>query len=214
MAKQIPDVVISRLPRYVRGLTQLQENGIEYVNSHDLGIRFGITSARIRKDLSYFGRLGTQGRGYNVNILLEELRQILGLERQWHMAVVGVGRLGKALMDYRGFVTRGFRIVAAFDQDTSIIGRKIGGVSITDIKDLKRVVVEENVDIGIVAVPASDCQEVINKLISSGVKSILNYAPICVQAPDGIHLQGIDPVLALQSMTYYLNRDSANRQQL
>jgi len=214
MAKQIPNVVISRLPRYVRGLAQLQENGIEYVNSHDLGIRFGITSARIRKDLSYFGRLGTQGRGYNVNILLEELRQILGLERQWHMAVVGVGRLGKALMDYRGFVPRGFRIVAAFDQDTSIIGRKIGGVSITDIKDLKRVVVEENVDIGIVAVPASDCQEVINKLISSGVKSILNYAPICSQVPDGIHLQGIDPVLALQSMTYYLNRDSANRQQL
>ena len=126
MAKKIPDVVISRLPRYVRGLTQLQDNGIEYVNSHDLGIRFGMTSARIRKDLSYFGRMGTQGRGYNVNMLLEELRQILGLERQWHMAVIGVGRLGKALMDYRGFIPRGFRIVAISEFFDRIASRTMG----------------------------------------------------------------------------------------
>ena len=191
---------------YVRGLTELQEEGIGLVNSGDLGARLGIAPAQLRKDLSYFGKFGRRGRGYNVALLLGELTQILGLDRQWLMAVVGVGRLGRAIMDYRGFVPRGFKIVAAFDRDRDMMGKKVSGVTIRDMSKLEATVKERKVDIAIVAVPSSEAQEVIDKLVQSGIKSILNYAPICGKVPPEVRLEGIDPVLALQSMTYYLAR--------
>jgi len=206
MQSQIPEVVVSRLPMYVRGLTELHEEGIDLVNSGDLGARLGIAPAQIRKDLSYFGKFGRRGRGYNVALLLGELSQILGLDRQWLMAVVGVGRLGRAIMDYKGFVPRGFKIVAAFDKDRNMIGKKVSGVAIRDMAELETTVKEGKVDIAIVAVPSSEAQEVIDKLVQSGIKSILNYAPICGKVPPEVRLEGIDPVLALQSMTYYLAR--------
>ncbi len=209
MERQIPEVVVSRLPMYVRGLTELHKDGIDFINSKDLGYRFGMSSDQIRKDLSYFGKFGRQGRGYNVALLLDELRQILGLDRQWLMAIVGVGRLGRAILDYRGFIPRGFKIVAAFDKDSDVIGERVSGVVIQDMAELEIGVIEKKVDIAIVAVPSTEAQEVINKLVRSGIKSILNYAPICANAPEGVRLESIDPVLALQSMTYYLakNRD-------
>jgi len=191
---------------YVRGLTELQEEGIGLVNSGDLGARLGIAPAQLRKDLSYFGKFGRRGRGYNVALLLGELTQILGLDRQWLMAVVGVGRLGRAIMDYKGFVPRGFKIVAAFDRDRDMMGKKVSGVTIRDMSKLEAAVKEKKVDIAIVAVPSSEAQEVIDKLVQSGIKSILNYAPICGKVPPEVRLEGIDPVLALQSMTYYLVR--------
>lgn len=206
MQRQIPEVVVSRLPMYVRGLTELHKDGIALVNSGDLGARLGIAPAQIRKDLSYFGKFGRRGRGYNVALLLGELSQILGLHRQWLMAVVGVGRLGRAIMDYKGFVPRGFKIVAAFDKDRNMIGKKVSGVAIRDMAQLETTVKKRKVDIAIVAVPSSEAQEVIDKLVQSGIKSILSYAPICGKVPPEVRLEGIDPVLALQSMTYYLAR--------
>jgi len=191
---------------YIRGLTELYQGGIALVNSGDLGARLGIAPAQIRKDLSYFGKFGRRGRGYNVALLLGELSQILGLDRQWLMAVVGVGRLGRAIMDYKGFAPRGFKIVAAFDRDRKVIGRKVSDVEIQDMSELEATVKEKNVNIAIVAVPSSEAQEVIDLLVQSGVRSILNYAPICGKVPPGVRLEGIDPVLALQSMTYYLAR--------
>lgn len=202
--RRIPEVVVSRLPMYVRGLSDLLKEGIEFVSSGDLGSRLGITPVQIRKDLSYCGRLGRRGRGYNVRLLLAELNEILGLDRQWVMAVVGVGRLGRAILNYRGFVPRGFKIVAAFDKDRSVVGKRVGGVVVQDIGELEAAVKEKMINIAVVAVPMAEAQDVVDRLVESGIRAILNYAPICCKVPEGVRLQAIDPVLVLQSMTYYL----------
>jgi len=206
MRRQIPDVVVSRLPMYLRVLALLKAEGNDFVSSRGLGSRLKMTPAQIRKDLCYFGKFGRQGRGYNVGRLYSELKQILGLDKQWSMALVGVGRLGRAIMDYKGFIPEGFKLVAAFEKDRNIIGKKIGGVTIEDIAGLGKSVKEKNVDIAIVAVPSSEAQTVIDMLAQSGIKAILNYAPICARVPRGVRLQGIDPVVALQNMTFYLTR--------
>ena len=211
MQRQIPEVVVSRLPMYVRGLAELHQDGIDFINSQDLGHRFGMSPDQIRKDLSYFGKFGRQGRGYNVALLLSELRQILGLDRQWCMAIVGVGRLGRAIMDYKGFVPRGFKIVAAFDKERNVIGKSVSGIVIQDMAELETAVREKKVDIAVVAVPSTEAQEVIDKLVRSGIKSILNYAPVYAYVPKDVRLEAIDPVLALQGMTYYLARSQDYR---
>lgn len=206
MHRQIPDVVVSRLPMYLRALGLLKAEGVEYVSSRGLGARLRLTPAQIRKDLSYFGKFGRQGRGYNVSLLHSQLQQILGLNRQWRMAVVGVGRLGRAIMDYKGFIPEGFKVVVAFDKDPNMIGKKVSGVQVEDVTNLEESVMIKNVDIAIVAVPWADAQEVIDKLVQSGIRAILNYAPISARVPKGVRIRGIDPVLALQSMTFYLAR--------
>ncbi|MBM4406844.1 MAG: redox-sensing transcriptional repressor Rex, partial [Chloroflexi bacterium] len=161
----IPEVVILRLPLYVRILTQLREEGIDVVSSRDLGERLNVTPAQIRKDLSYFGRFGKQGRGYNVNYLVGELRRVLGLDRDWNAAVVGVGRLGRAIISYPGFAPEGFKVVAALDSDPSQVGRQMDVVTVRPMDDLGRVIAEQKIDIGIVAVPAAQAQPVINRLV-------------------------------------------------
>jgi redox-sensing transcriptional repressor len=206
MHRQIPEVVVSRLPMYLRALALLKFEGIEFISSRGLGTRLRMTPAQIRKDLSFFGKFGRQGRGYNVSRLHGELQQILGLDKKWLMALVGVGRLGRAILDYKGFAPEGFKIVAAFENDSNLIGKKVSGVPIEDIAKLETSIKDKKVDIAIVAVPSSDAQVVIDKLIQSGIRAILNYAPICVRVPLGVRLQGIDPVLALQGMTFYLAR--------
>jgi redox-sensing transcriptional repressor len=165
-----------------------------------------MTPAQIRKDLSFFGKFGRQGRGYNVSQLHSELKQILGLDKTWLMALVGVGRLGRAILDYKGFAPEGFKIAAAFEKEPNLIGKKISGVPIEDIAELETSLKDKKVDIAIVAVPSSDAQAVIDKLVRSGIKAVLNYAPVCVRVSPGVRLQGIDPVLALQGMTFYLAR--------
>ena len=200
----VPEVVVMRLPQYVRVLSLLEGEGIEVVSSQQLGTRLQVTPAQIRKDLSYFGRFGKQGRGYSVKNLLKELKDILGLSRHWNVAVVGVGRLGRAILSYPGFAPEGFRVVAAFDADPSQVGKEIGGVGVHPMEDLDRLVPELQISIGVVAVPGTHAQEVIDRLVECGVKAILNYAPISPQVQQGIRIRNIDPVLSLQSMTYYL----------
>ncbi len=200
----IPEVVILRLPLYVRILTQLRDEGIEVVSSRELGERLSVTPAQIRKDLSYFGRFGKQGRGYNVNYLVGELRRVLGLDRDWNAAVVGVGRLGRAIISYPGFSPEGFKVVAAFDADPSQVGRQLDVVAVRPMEDLAKAIEEQRIDIGIVAVPAAQAQPVINKLVECGIKAILNYAPIAPQVPGDVRVRNIDPVLGLQTMTYHL----------
>ena len=207
LQRQIPEVVVSRLPMYLRALALFKSEGVEFISSRGLGARLRMTPAQIRKDLSFFGKFGRQGRGYNVSRLRSELQQILGLDKKWPMALVGVGRLGRAILDYKGFALEGFKIVAAFESDPDLIGKTVSGVLVEDIADLETSFKDKKVDIAIVAVPSSDAQVVIDKLIKSGIKAIINYAPICVKVPRGVRLQGIDPVLALQSMTFYLGRD-------
>ena len=204
MALEIPEVVIDRLPIYVRALTVLERQGRDVVNSQELGGKLGVTPAQIRKDLSYFGRFGKQGRGYNVKRLLEELHQILGITREWSMVLVGVGQLGRAILGYGGFAPQGFRIVGAFDIDSAAVGERVNGLEVKSIDVLPEEMRRLNAQLGIVAVPAASAQQVIDMLVASGVKAILNYAPIAAHVPPGVRIKDIDPVLALQSMTFYI----------
>lgn len=208
MAIEIPDVVIDRLPVYARALATLQDEGRELVNSQELGERLGVTPAQIRKDLSYFGRFGKQGRGYRVEKLLQELRLILGLTREWPMVLVGIGRLGRAVLGYGGFGPQGFRIIDAFDSDPAIVGTNIDGLKVKAVDQLPATLRQSKVEIAIVAVPAVNAQSVIDILVANGVKAILNYAPVAVHAPPHVRIKEIDPVLALQSMTFYVKDSS------
>ncbi|MDP2950315.1 MAG: redox-sensing transcriptional repressor Rex [Chloroflexota bacterium] len=201
---RISPVVVERLPLYARALALLQYEGQEVVSSAELGERLRVTPAQIRKDLSYFGRFGKQGRGYNVSKLLEELRLILGLDRQWRMALIGVGKLGRAILEYGGFAPQGFRIVQAFDVNPDIVGKELGALVVRDVSELEPALAAEPVDIGIVAVPAQVAQQIIDALVRCGVKAILNYAPIPVHKPPGVEVRPVDPVLQLQRMAYYL----------
>ena len=204
MINDIPEVVILRLPLYARVLASLEGQGVEVVSSQTLGTLLQATPAQIRKDLSYFGRFGKQGRGYRVSSLLRELRQILGLERQWSAILVGVGHLGRAVLSYDGFAPQGFHVVAAFDTDPTKVGTQVGGVLIQDVRELEAVTREKTIDIGIVAVPAEHCQQVVDLLVTKGIKAILNYAPYQPRVPKGVWIRDIDPVVALQSMTFHL----------
>ena len=201
---EVPEVVVLRLPMYVRALTQLLDEGTNVVSSQQLGSHLQMTPAQIRKDLSYFGRFGKQGRGYNVKFLLKELRDILGLDREWSACLIGVGRLGRAIINYPGFSPESFKIVAALDHDPTQVGKMIGDLTIQPMSELTQTIIERNISIGIVAVPSTHAQEVINLLVENDVRGILNYAPIAPQVPLNIVVRNIDPVLSLQSMTFYL----------
>ena len=201
----VPEVVIERLPLYLRTLTVMQQSGAEVVSSQQLGERLRVTPAQIRKDLSYFGRFGKQGRGYNIRYLVEELRGILGLDQQWDVALVGLGRLGRAIISYPGFAPEGFRVVAAFDADPQMTGQVVGGLTVRPMSQLPDVLQRDLIEIAIVAVPAAQAQVVIDQLVASGIKGVLNYAPTAAHTPPHVHIRHIDPVLAQQSMTYFLS---------
>ena len=201
----VPEVVILRLPLYIRALSQMSEEGQTVISSKTLGNRLQITPAQIRKDLSYFGRFGKQGRGYKVDSLIEELTNILGLNKQWNSCIVGVGRLGKAIINYPGFVPEGFKIISAFDTDPSLIGKTVNEIQILPMDKIKSTVKQNDIKIAILAVPATVAQNVITELLNTNIKAILNYAPIAPKVPETLVLRNIDPVLSLQSMTYYLD---------
>ena len=200
---EVPEVVIMRLPQYLRILTRLSNQGIGVASSQQLGELIQMTPAQIRKDLSYFGRFGKQGRGYNIANLIAELRSILGLDKEWKVGLVGIGRLGRAILSYPGFAPEGFNIVAAFDADSRQIGQMVGGIMVQPMHRLAEVIGAEGIQICITAVPADDAQHVVDELVKCGVKAIVNYAPVAIQVPPDVKARNIDPVLALQSMTYY-----------
>src|SRR5215210_5293448 len=203
----IPDIVIRRLPIYARSLQHLLDEGVVTVSSSDLGARLGVSAAQIRRDLSYFGEFGKQGKGYNVDYLLQQINSILGLDKDWPMALVGLGHLGRALLHYDELRDQGFCIQALFDHNPEKIGQKIGGTVIHDLSDLATILREQNIRMAIIAVPARGAQEVTDALVEAGVLAILNYAPIIVQVPAHVRIRHIDPVVALQSMTYYIENE-------
>ena len=159
--------------------------------------------------VNYIARFGKQGRGYNVKRLLEELHQILGITREWSMVLVGVGQLGRAILGYGGFAPQGFRIVGAYDVDPTTVGERVNGLEVKSIDSLPEEMPNIKAQLGIVAVPAASAQKVIDMLVECGVKAILNYAPIAAQVPSGVRVKDIDPVLALQSMTFYIKESDA-----
>jgi redox-sensing transcriptional repressor len=202
---KVPDIVIGRLPLYLRALTQMAQQGKEITSSQELGGQLGISSAQIRKDLSQFGEFGKQGTGYNIQYLMEQLKRILNLDKIWDVALIGAGDLGTAVANYGGFVDRGFRIRSVYDNDPGIIGTVAGSFTVRSMDRLERDLQEMGITIVMLAVPASHAQEVTDILLNTNIEAILCYAPTSISVPESIKVQYIDPVLHLQHMTYYLS---------
>jgi redox-sensing transcriptional repressor len=204
-ADKIPDIIIGRLPIYLRALQRMSEKGMKTTSSQELGEIVGISAAQIRKDISQFGEFGKQGTGYSIAFLMDKLREILKVHRMWDVAIVGVGDIGHALARYQGFTNRGFRVVMIFDSDASKIGEKIGDYVIEDSSKMVERIRSEKIKLAMVTVPASTAQEVADKLVQAGVRAILNYAPTSINVPKNVRVQYIDPATHLQRMTYYLD---------
>jgi len=202
--KNVPNIVVGRLPLYLRTLQLMSQEGRRVTSSQELGERLGISAAQIRKDLSQFGEFGKQGTGYTIDFLTDQLRQILHVKKVWDVAVVGIGDVGHALARYQGFANRGFRIVLLFDNDPHKIGTVVGGYVVQDLTSMVDQIQKVGVLVAMLSVPVDQAQLVTNLLIQAGVRSILNYAPINISVPIGVRVQYIDPVLHLQRMTYYL----------
>ena len=207
----IPDIVIRRLPIYVRTLKAIEATSIATVSSDDLADQIGVTAAQIRRDLSYFGKFGKQGKGYDVATLVAEIERILNLDRQWDVALIGYGHLGQAIAAYKGFDKSSFRISAIFDRNPKHIGSvSEEGACVLSDTEISRVVREQSIRLGIVAVPASAAQQVTDALVEGGVTAILNYAPVILRVPEGVWVREVDPTSAMQSMTYYLTSNAGS----
>lgn len=202
---QIPDIVVGRLPLYLRSLNHMLNQNIQVTSSQELGEHLGISAAQIRKDLSLFGEFGKQGTGYNVAFLAKQLTQILNVEQVWDVALVGAGDVGHAIARYQGFANRGFQIAMIFDNAPEKIGTRLGNFTVRDIANLAEDVRTANIRIAMLTVPAHAAQSVADLLVEAGVRGILNYAPITLNVPANVQVQYIDPAIHLQRMTYYLD---------
>jgi len=200
----VPDIVIQRLPLYLRCLTLLAERGEKVVSSRELGASVGVHPAQIRKDLSCFGEFGKQGLGYEVDFLRERLMSILQANRVWPLVLVGAGALGNALVHYHAFDRWGYHIVAVFDKEPAKIGQPMDDLKVQPMDAMARVIKEKQVAMAILAVPATDAQGVAEHLVTLGIRAILNYAPVSLALPPEVRVAHIDPVTSLQAMTYYL----------
>ena len=203
--KQIPDIVIGRLPLYLRSLQRMASENRKVTSSQELGERLGISAAQIRKDLSQFGEFGKQGTGYQIEFLVEQLSTILHVDKVWDVSVVGAGDVGNAVARYQGFANRGFQVSMIFDSDPSKIGTRVSEFTVRDEADIVDIIKDSGIKVAMLAVPAGDAQSVADHLVEAGVEAILNYAPISLNVPDNVRVQYIDPVIHLQRMTYYLD---------
>lgn len=204
MKPKIPRIVIPRLSVYYRALLLSPEDST--VSSASLSDLTGYTSDQIRKDLAYFGQFGTPGRGYSASDLKKEILRILGMDRLWNVALVGVGNLGSALLSYKGFREQGFNIIAAFDSDLRKIGKKFEDVTIQDISELKKTVKNKKIQMAIVAVTASEAQKIIDSLIKAGIKAIMNFAPIRPKFPRTVELINIDLSIEFERLAHFLRK--------
>jgi redox-sensing transcriptional repressor len=202
----IPDIVVGRLPLYLRALSYMAEEGQATTSSQELGERLGMSSAQIRKDLSTFGEFGKQGTGYHIGYLINQLRQILKLDEEWKVAVVGAGFLGHALAHYDGFHHRGFRISWVFDSDPAKIGEEMNGLVVQPMTELEETIRREESRMAILAVPASSAQEVTDRMVEAGIRAILSYAPINLNVPPYVQVRYNDPVVELQHMAFYVDK--------
>jgi redox-sensing transcriptional repressor len=203
--REIPDIVVGRLPHYLRALQHMALEGRRLTSSQELSERLGISAAQIRKDLSLFGEFGKQGTGYQIDFLLDQLRQILKVNQVWDIVLVGAGDIGSAIARYQGFENRGFRVTMIFDSNPAIIGNQVGAFIVQDSAGIVASIQSAQIRIAMLAVPAANAQEVSDQLVEAGIKAILNYAPISLNVPEDVHVQYIDPVIHLQRMTYYLD---------
>ncbi|AVX21143.1 MAG: redox-sensing transcriptional repressor Rex [Bacillota bacterium] len=201
---KIPEATIIRLSVYSRFLEQADKKGIVTISSGEIAEGVGVSPAQVRKDLAYFGEFGTRGVGYNVKDLLHHTLKILGLSREWPVVVVGAGNLGTALVSYRGFRERGFKIVGIFDNDPNKIGKTIGDMVVQSMEELPETIAKKNAAIGVIAVPATIAQDVADLLVKAGIKAIMNFAPKALMVPDAVEIRNIDLAVTLEILTFNL----------
>jgi redox-sensing transcriptional repressor len=204
--RRIPEATVARLPIYLRSLYELSDGPGTTISSERLAEMAGVNAAKVRKDLSYLGSYGTRGVGYDVEYLLYQISRELGLTQDRPVAIVGLGNLGHALANYRGFMARGFRIVAIFDADPSKVGERVGDLIIHHVDDLPEVAAEERLAIGVIATPAVAAQDVADRLVAAGVASILNFAPVVLSVPPYVSVRKVDLSIELQILSFYQQR--------
>lgn len=201
-SKPVPKAVVNRLSLYLRELGRLERGGEMTISSSQLGKLLGFTDAQVRKDLAYFGQFGHPGVGYRCEELVAAIRRILGTDREWVVAIVGVGNLGRALLGYRGFQPQGFRVAAAFDSDTTKVGMSFGGVAVEPITALESTIQDRGITLGLIATAAEAAQEIADRMVSAGVVGILNFAPVTLSLPAGVSLVGVDLATELEQLSF------------
>jgi redox-sensing transcriptional repressor len=209
----IPDATVARLPVYLRALFALADHGVATVSSEELATAAGVNSAKLRKDLSHLGSYGTRGVGYDVDYLIYQVSRELGLTQDWPVLIVGAGNLGRALANYGGFASRGFRIAAMVDADPEVVGTVIARHTVRDAADLEDVIERFGVSIGVIATPAASAQDVCDRLVAAGVSSILNFAPVVLSVPSGVDVRKVDLSIELQILAFHAQRRAAVTQQ-
>lgn len=205
-ARAIPEAAVARLAVYLRVLSSLDDANVRTISSEELSAAAGVNSAKLRKDLSYIGSYGTRGVGYDIAVLVEEIERILGLTRKHTIAVVGIGNLGHALANYGGFPGRGFPVAALFDVDADLIGVPVGGIPVNHIDEIPTVCAERGVSIGVIATPIAAAQPVCDRLVSAGVRCILNFAPVVLQVPDDVEVRKVDLAVEMQILSFHVAR--------
>lgn len=212
MKNSIPEPTLKRLSYYLRYLERIAENGVDIISSKELSKGLGLSDAQVRRDLFTLGGFGKRGVGYDVEKLTSFLNSFLGLAGEQESILIGCGNLGKALLQYKGFKKRKFTITHAFDNDKRVIGKKIAGIEVQDVKNLKRVCLKHNIKYGIISTPASSAQEVVDTMIECGIKAMLNFAPIKVHVPEGIVMSSVDLTTELEWLSYHVHQNqNANR---
>jgi redox-sensing transcriptional repressor len=206
--RPVPDATVSRLPLYLRVLVDLAGAGEATVSSDELADAAGVTSAKVRKDLSALGSYGTRGIGYDVAYLIDAIRSTLGLTQHWSILIAGVGNLGQALARYKGFAERGFRVAALLDVDPAKVGTRVADLEVRHLDELPSIVRTEGVAIGVIATPATAAQDVADRMVSAGIRSILNFAPAMLAVPEGVTIRKVDLAIELQILSYYEQRDA------
>jgi redox-sensing transcriptional repressor len=204
--RPIPEATVARLPVYLRVLQELADQQIQTVSSERLAEAAGVNPPKVRKDLSYLGSYGTRGVGYDVEYLIYQISRELGLTQDWPVALVGMGNLGQALAGYKGFAERGFRIAAIFDKDTERVGEQVGPLTVEHVDELEGSLREKGISIAIIATPATAAQETAERLVTAGIRSVLNFAPTVLTVPDRIHVRQVDLSVELQILAFYEQR--------
>ena len=202
----IPEATVARLPVYLRALQSLTERGTPTISSEDLAATTGVNSAKLRKDLSHLGSYGTRGVGYDVEHLVYQVSRELGLTQDWCVAIIGAGNLGRALANYGGFGSRGFRIAALLDADPDVIGLVVAGLTVAHIDILEEVVASAGVSIGVIATPGAAAQGVCDRFVRAGVTSVLNFAPVVLNVPPSVDVRKVDLSIELQILAFHAQR--------
>jgi redox-sensing transcriptional repressor len=202
----IPEAPVARLPVYLRVLSALADTGVPTISTDELAASAGVGSAKLRKDLSHLGSYGTRGVGYDVEYLVYQISRALGLTQHYRVAIIGVGNLGHALANYAGFATRGFEVAALIDADPRLVGQRVAGMEIQHLDELEQIITDHEVSIGVIATPASAAQEVCDRLVASGVTSVLNFAPTVLSVPETVDVRKVDLSIELQILAFHEQR--------